>query len=75
EYLLKAFGSSANSTDKIAPLVDGADGGSPGLVAALVALSGERQAGIDKNTIFYAIPPLTCHFSSTTTSSPWILGF
>nr|POE96748.1 hypothetical protein CFP56_27414 [Quercus suber] len=46
-----------------------------GLVAALVALSGERQAGIDKNTIFYAIPPLTCHFSSTTTSSPWILGF
>ena len=45
-----------------------------GLVAALVALSSERQSGIDKNTIFYAIPPLTCHFSSTTTSQPWILG-
>ncbi|KAJ9171756.1 hypothetical protein P3X46_015075 [Hevea brasiliensis] len=32
--------------------------GNAGLVAALVALSGGRTSKIDKNTIFYAIPPL-----------------
>ncbi|KAF4403658.1 hypothetical protein CsatB_023401 [Cannabis sativa] len=32
--------------------------GNAGLVAALVALSGEKGGGIDKNTIFSAIPPM-----------------
>ncbi|WCJ22284.1 glycosyl hydrolase 9A1 [Euphorbia peplus] len=32
--------------------------GNAGLVAALVALSGERTSTIDKNTIFYTIPPM-----------------
>lgn len=32
--------------------------GNAGLVATLIALSGERGAGIDKNTIFSAIPPM-----------------
>ncbi|PON86936.1 Glycoside hydrolase [Trema orientale] len=32
--------------------------GNAGLVAALVALSGEKNVGIDKNTIFSAIPPM-----------------
>lgn len=31
--------------------------GNAGLVAALVALSGEKTAQIDRNTLFYAIPP------------------
>ncbi|KAF2317243.1 hypothetical protein GH714_018970 [Hevea brasiliensis] len=32
--------------------------GNAGLVAALVALSGDRTTGIDKNTIFSAVPPM-----------------
>lgn len=32
--------------------------GNAGLVAALVALSGEKNIGIDKNTIFSAVPPM-----------------
>ncbi|KAJ7967899.1 Endoglucanase [Quillaja saponaria] len=32
--------------------------GNAGLVAALVALSGDKATGIDKNNIFYAVPPL-----------------
>lgn len=32
--------------------------GNAGLVAALVALSGDTRVGIDKNTIFSAIPPM-----------------
>ncbi|KAK9750145.1 hypothetical protein RND81_02G176500 [Saponaria officinalis] len=32
--------------------------GNAGLVAALVALSGDKSIGIDKNTIFSAVPPL-----------------
>ncbi|TXG65161.1 hypothetical protein EZV62_006436 [Acer yangbiense] len=32
--------------------------GNAGLVAALVALSSEGTAGIDRNTMFYAIPPM-----------------
>ncbi|XP_044488325.1 endoglucanase 25-like [Mangifera indica] len=32
--------------------------GNAGLVAALVALSGEKSTGIDKNTIFSAVPPM-----------------
>ncbi|XP_022929309.1 endoglucanase 25-like [Cucurbita moschata] len=32
--------------------------GNAGLVAALVALSGEKTTGIDKNTIFSAVPPM-----------------
>nr|XP_008370239.2 endoglucanase 25-like [Malus domestica]XP_028957155.1 endoglucanase 25-like [Malus domestica] len=32
--------------------------GNAGLVAALVALSGDKATGIDKNTIFNAIPPM-----------------
>ncbi|KAK4337805.1 hypothetical protein RND71_042292 [Anisodus tanguticus] len=32
--------------------------GNAGLVAALVALSGDRSVGIDKNTIFSAVPPM-----------------
>ncbi|XP_057543028.1 endoglucanase 25-like [Amaranthus tricolor] len=32
--------------------------GNAGLVAALVALSGDKGAGIDKNTMFSAVPPL-----------------
>ncbi|XP_031118919.1 endoglucanase 25-like [Ipomoea triloba] len=32
--------------------------GNAGLVAALVALSGERSTRIDKNTIFSAVPPM-----------------
>lgn len=32
--------------------------GNAGLVAALVALSGGRKDGIDKNTIFSAVPPM-----------------
>lgn len=32
--------------------------GNAGLVAALVALSGDKATGIDKNTIFTAIPPM-----------------
>ncbi|KAL1534964.1 cellulase [Salvia divinorum] len=32
--------------------------GNAGLVAALVALSGEKTVGIDKNTIFSAVPPM-----------------
>lgn len=32
--------------------------GNAGLVAALVALSGDKGAGIDKNTIFSAVPPM-----------------
>ncbi|KAL6494448.1 hypothetical protein OROGR_031248 [Orobanche gracilis] len=32
--------------------------GNAGLVAALVALSGESDVGIDKNTIFSAVPPM-----------------
>lgn len=31
--------------------------GNAGLVAALVALSGDANVGIDKNTIFSAVPP------------------
>lgn len=37
-----------------------------GLVPALVALSSERQGGIDKNTIFYAIPPLPPYLDTGT---------
>lgn len=33
--------------------------GNAGLVAALVALSGEETTGIDKNTIFYSVPPIS----------------
>lgn len=32
--------------------------GNAGLVAALIALSGEKSGGIDKNTIFSAVPPM-----------------
>uniref|UniRef100_A0A7N0RFR4 Endoglucanase n=1 Tax=Kalanchoe fedtschenkoi TaxID=63787 RepID=A0A7N0RFR4_KALFE len=32
--------------------------GNAGLVAALVALSGDKSFGIDKNTIFSAVPPM-----------------
>ncbi|XP_016502343.2 endoglucanase 25-like [Nicotiana tabacum] len=32
--------------------------GNAGLVAALVALSGDRDIGVDKNTIFSAVPPM-----------------
>ncbi|KAH0727012.1 hypothetical protein KY284_002877 [Solanum tuberosum] len=32
--------------------------GNAGLVAALVALSGDRDVGIDKNTLFSAVPPM-----------------
>ncbi|KAK8525103.1 hypothetical protein V6N13_016087 [Hibiscus sabdariffa] len=32
--------------------------GNAGLVAALVALSGDKSTGIDKNTIFSAVPPM-----------------
>lgn len=32
--------------------------GNAGLVAALVGLSGEKSVGIDKNTIFSAVPPM-----------------
>lgn len=32
--------------------------GNAGLVAALVALSGDKSIGIDKNTMFSAVPPL-----------------
>ncbi|GFY94642.1 glycosyl hydrolase 9A1 [Actinidia rufa] len=32
--------------------------GNAGLVAALVALSGEKTVGIDKNTMFSAVPPM-----------------
>ncbi|XAR49205.1 Cellulase [Bertholletia excelsa] len=32
--------------------------GNAGLVAALVALSGDKSVGIDKNTIFSAVPPM-----------------
>jgi hypothetical protein len=32
--------------------------GNAGLVAALVALSGDRTTGIDKNTIFSSVPPM-----------------
>ncbi|KAJ6712789.1 ENDO-14-BETA-GLUCANASE [Salix purpurea] len=32
--------------------------GNAGLAAALVALSGEKTTGIDKNTIFSAVPPM-----------------
>lgn len=32
--------------------------GNAGLVAALVALSGDTDVGIDKNTIFSAVPPM-----------------
>ena len=32
--------------------------GNAGLVAALVALSGDKTTGIDKNTIFSAVPPM-----------------
>lgn len=32
--------------------------GNAGLVAALIALSGEKSNGIDKNTIFSAVPPM-----------------
>ncbi|CAL5401912.1 unnamed protein product [Camellia sinensis] len=32
--------------------------GNAGLVAALVALSGDKTVGIDKNTIFSAVPPM-----------------
>lgn len=32
--------------------------GNAGLTAALVALSGERSVGIDKNTMFSAVPPM-----------------
>ncbi|XP_027108122.1 endoglucanase 25-like [Coffea arabica] len=32
--------------------------GNAGLVAALVALSGEKSVGVDKNTIFSAVPPM-----------------
>ncbi|MED6131190.1 hypothetical protein PIB30_007483 [Stylosanthes scabra] len=32
--------------------------GNAGLVAALVALSGDKSIGIDKNTIFSAVPPM-----------------
>ncbi|KAJ0075737.1 hypothetical protein Patl1_34112 [Pistacia atlantica] len=32
--------------------------GNAGLVAALVALSGKKSTGIDKNTIFSAVPPM-----------------
>uniref|UniRef100_A0A7N0TY01 Endoglucanase n=1 Tax=Kalanchoe fedtschenkoi TaxID=63787 RepID=A0A7N0TY01_KALFE len=32
--------------------------GNAGLVAALVALSGDKSFGIDKNTIFLAVPPM-----------------
>ncbi|KAH9620973.1 hypothetical protein KSS87_023894 [Heliosperma pusillum] len=32
--------------------------GNAGLVAALVALSGDKDVGIDKNTIFSAVPPM-----------------
>jgi len=33
--------------------------GNAGLVAALVALSGEKSVGIDKNTMFSAVPPMS----------------
>ncbi|XP_074591643.1 endoglucanase 9-like [Curcuma longa] len=32
--------------------------GNAGLVAALVALSGERTTGVDKNTMFSSVPPM-----------------
>ncbi|XP_047307271.1 endoglucanase 25-like [Impatiens glandulifera] len=32
--------------------------GNAGLVAALVALSGDKKGGVDKNTIFSAVPPM-----------------
>ncbi|KAJ8529691.1 hypothetical protein K7X08_036526 [Anisodus acutangulus] len=32
--------------------------GNAGLVAALVALSGDRDVGVDKNTLFSAVPPM-----------------
>lgn len=32
--------------------------GNAGLVAALVGLSGDKSTGIDKNTIFSAVPPM-----------------
>lgn len=32
--------------------------GNAGLVAALVALSGDKSTGVDKNTIFSAVPPM-----------------
>ena len=32
--------------------------GNAGLVAALVALSGDRRTGVDKNTMFSAVPPI-----------------
>ncbi|KAK6159729.1 hypothetical protein DH2020_003110 [Rehmannia glutinosa] len=35
--------------------------GNAGLVAALVALSGDSDVGIDKNTIFSAVPPMFQH--------------
>lgn len=33
--------------------------GNAGLVAALVALSGEGTSGLDKNTIFYSVLPIS----------------
>ncbi|KAG5548906.1 hypothetical protein RHGRI_014312 [Rhododendron griersonianum] len=33
--------------------------GNAGLVAALVALSGDKSVGIDKNTMFSAVPPMS----------------
>lgn len=44
--------------------------GNAGLVAALVALSGNGTSGIDRNTIFYAIPPL--HIPQPPPPPPWI---
>ncbi|KAI9181974.1 hypothetical protein LWI28_020655 [Acer negundo] len=44
--------------------------GNVGLVAALVALSGEGTAGIDRNTMFYAVPPMFT--TRPPPPSPWI---
>ncbi|PQQ15097.1 endoglucanase 9-like [Prunus yedoensis var. nudiflora] len=44
--------------------------GNAGLVAALVALSSGTPAGIDKNSMFYAVPPLTS--PPPPPPSPWI---
>lgn len=44
--------------------------GNAGLVAALVVLSGETTAHIDRNNIFYAIPPLFA--LQPPHPSPWI---
>ncbi|CAL0326428.1 unnamed protein product [Lupinus luteus] len=43
--------------------------GNAGLVAALVALSGVENIGIDKNTIFSAVPPM--YPKSPPSPSPW----